>query len=135
MEHCIAQHKKFAILGSRYRGHLHTDGEFLRNVMLIICGIVILQTRDSPLRKHDPLLGLDDEDLELVEEKAAELAAREYIAGMPIGSHTDIRRGEDFKLKGPGDEEPPDHGIDSGQTARDFAVGTRFWCFLVLTYF
>ena len=64
------------------------DGGRLRNVLTIITGLVILQTRWSPLRTHRPLL--DEEELAVVEEVADIAPAREVIDGKAIGAHTDI---------------------------------------------
>lgn len=130
VEHCIAQLKKFAIVGGRFRGRLDADGgKFLHAVLSVICGLVVLQVRASPLRTHIPLLG--PEELEVVEEKAAELGVqREVIAGHPIGSHRDIFLGEDGSIRGPGPEPSSAH-IDSRCRSRDFRKGlfdTRCCC-------
>ena len=120
VEHCIAQFKKFQIFGGRYRGQLVKDGGRLRNVLTIITGLVILQTRWSPLRSHRPLL--DEEELAAVEEVAADIApAREVIDGKAIGAHTDIDL-VDGKICGRGPEPSNEH-INTGRSARDFSKG------------
>lgn len=112
---------EFAIIGGRYRGRLEDDNGFLHHVLSVIGGLVVLQTRASPLRTHMPLLGA--EELEVVEEKAAELAeAREVIDGHPIGTHRDIRRGADGGICGVGSEPSSAH-IDSKCRSRDFSKG------------
>jgi len=66
---------------------------------------------------------LDDEDDDLINAHVAEfVAVREVIAVHPIGTHRDIRRLDDGKLVGPG-EEPSNRAINTGFAATDFQKG------------
>jgi hypothetical protein len=67
------QWKKFAILGSRYRGHLNEKPERLQAIVDAIAAIVCLQTTLSPLRYHQDLLApeaIDQIAQELNEEQS-----------------------------------------------------------------
>jgi hypothetical protein len=121
VEHCIGQIKRFHILSGRYRGQLDKDAGLIGDIVSVIVGTVVLQTRATPLRTHRPLL--DDDDEALIAERAAEIVpARELVNGKPIGAHTDISLDGEGNVVGPGPE-PDNKHINSGFRARDFAKG------------
>jgi len=124
VEHCFAQFKKFQILGGRYRGILTKDQGILEDVITIIATVVLLQVTASPLRHHTEFF--DDEDDDIIAAHVAEFVpAREAIDGHPIGTHRDIRRLDDGKLVGPGDE-PSNRAVNTGFGAADFQEGPFF---------
>ncbi len=129
IEHVFGQFKKFQVLASVYRGQIHKDNGKLECIVSIISGILVLQVRARPLRRHLALLDAED-DKQFAEEADArrdadEKRGRLFVDGFPIGDDKkDILVGADGSIVGSG-AEPDDSFVDSGFAFSDFAVGDR----------
>mgnify|MGYP001174003750 CR=1 FL=1 len=94
-----------------------------------IIGIVILQVRQSPLRKHNPLAAEEEIEAELRQLRAADAANEE--SDFPRGDvERDLIVCDDGTVRGRGPEPDPDE-CNTGMTRRDFVAGEKvdiwFW--------
>jgi hypothetical protein len=132
IEHCFSQVKKFRVLGDEYRGKVSQSTLRISNIFNIVMGIVALQTRHRPLRRHLPLLDAAEE----ADARAEGRAAREALHGAPRDRRFGFDVGDpaldlivrDGRTVGRGAEpDPIALHVSSHRIAEDFAVGDRVW--------
>jgi hypothetical protein len=125
VEHVFGHMKRFAVIGSRYRGRLREDKGRIFAATVIIASTLAIRISHRPLRNHSWLLRFHEDDVD--DDGGDDDDNKEEKEEIMIGNPAiDIILGPSGVARGRGPE-PSNAAINSGCTVNDFTIGDHVY--------